>query len=678
MSKKQASNKKVTSITAPGIWVSAGEITQDFDNATWKELIKDYTEMRNGGAVESTTISVLKYPILRAGYTITHSNQEMTDYLYWIFETLLNSFKEEGGFREFQEHILIALELGSAFFEKVYQKGVKTPDGKVTNRIIRLAPFKLETIFEFYYDEDMFFSGIRHERRMNNGGLEFVDIDLGNLFFYAHNAEFGDPRGRSELRPIRNMYKIKKDILLATARAQQRGAGIPEIKSMKNGLTQEEKSRLEQIGRSIGNMKNGYIITDPDVEIKLHSLQMQGSPEATLEFINRDMFFNTLTEFMTSGIGQSGSRAATGEHKSSYELKYNAITTALEVKINYLIREMINISYFGPQVDYPTFQFNSMQATDITQVAESLGKLYEHNILIKQEGDEEFIRGMFNLPDKIEVQETRTPENTDEQDKDLHIHKELFFREVVKGEQFLSFVHSRFNVEEKEAMYTSLQERTREIVEEVVLKYIDYAVKKTDAGEPLTVKYDIELFNRLNKLYQEGYSTGRKDVAGEIAKAGELELASGTDPKIKISQTLKRHAGKLMFNVKVVVEDIIDAEYTPGSTDVSEILQSKALEEAFKTEKRALVEKVSDSYVDGRSDMIQENKEKIELYLYNSILDKNLCDVCAEWTGAVLTLEEAEANGFMTGSGRVNPGCLGGVERCRCNLLIYKLKGELE
>ena len=76
--------------------------------------------------------------------------------------------------------------------------------------------------------------------------------------------------------------------------------------------------------------------------------------------------------------------------------------------------------------------------------------------------------------------------------------------------------------------------------------------------------------------------------------------------------------------------------------------------------------------------MIQENKEEIELYLYNSILDKNLCDVCSEWTGAVLTLEEAEANGFMTGSGRVNPGCLGGIERCRCNLLVYKLKGELK
>lgn len=687
MAKKNTpSNKKIKQTTTPGLWVSSGEISQDFDNVSWKELLKDYTDMRNGGAVESTTISVLKYPILRSGYVITHSNKEMEDYVYWTLDTMINSFRDRGGFQETLEHILLALEYGCSFFEKVYQRGDRTPEGKITNRIVRLAPFKPETIFEFLYDEDVFFSGIKHERRANSGGLEFIDIPISDLFFYAHNSEYGDPRGRSEFRPARNLYKIKKDILLATARAQQRGAGIPEIKSMKNGLTGDEKSRLEAIGRSLGNMKNGYIITDPDIEIKLHSLQIQGSPEATLEFINRELFFNTLTEFMTSGIGQSGSRAATGEHKSSYELKYGAITMAIEERINSLLREIIDISYFGPQVDYPRFQFNSLQTTDVGSVAESIGKLYERNILIKQTGDEEFIRGMFNMPEKIELQETVTPatdtevESHTDEDKQMQAcdHKKLFFREMVTGDDYKNFVASRFNAEEKESMYIDLQEKTRNIVEEVVSKYVAYAIKRTEAGQPIEVKYDVELFNRLNSLYQQGFSAGRKDVAHEIALASEKELAGEADKVLKISQTLKRHAGKLMFNVRVTVEDILEREFTPGKTDVAEVLMSKALEEGFKTEKRSLIEKVSDSYVEGRSDAIQDNKEKIELYMYNSILDKNLCDVCSEWTGAVMTLEEAEENGFVTGSGRVNPGCLGGIERCRCNLLVYKLKGDLE
>jgi len=676
-------SSKAKQETTPGIWVSAGEISQDFDNAPWKELLKDYSEMRNGGAVESTTVSVLKFPMLRTGFSITHSNPEIEDYLYWIFESLVDSFNGREGSKELLEHMLLALEYGCSFFEKVYQRGVLTPDGKITNRIIRLAPFKPETIFEFYYDDMMFFSGIKHERRSSSGGMDFVDIGIDELFFYSHNSEYGDPRGRSEYRPARNLYKIKRDILLATARAQQRGAGIPEIKSSKAGLTTEEKSRLEAIGRSIGNMKNGYVITDADTQLILHSLQVQGSPEATLEFINRELFFNTLTEFMTSGIGQSGSRSATSEHKSSYELKFSAITSAIESRMNGLIRELVDISYFGPQTEYPVFQFNSIDSTDVNMVSESIGKLYERNILVKQEGDEEFIRAMFNMPEKIEIlkEESRSHKEEDPEfmsfDKKKEM-KKLFFRQVLTGAELHSFISKRFNAEEKENMYTDLQQQTDLIVSEVVEKYVEYAIKRVNAGEPLEIKYDIELFNRLNKLYQTGYATGAKDVDYEIAEAGKKELAESPQKVLKISQTLKRHSGKLLYNVRVVVEDILEREYIPGKTDITEILASKALSDGFKQEKRTLIEKVSNSYIEGRSDAIEDNKDRIDLFLYNSVLDKNLCDICAEWTGAVLTLEEAEENGFLIGSGRVNPGCLGGLDRCRCNLLVYKLKGDLE
>lgn len=671
--------------TTTGLLVTAGEISNDFDKVDWKELLQDYTNMRNGGAVESTTVSILKYPILRAGYTIEHSDEEMKDYVQWVFDNLKDSFGGRQGFSEFLRHVLLALDYGCSFFEKVVERGVISNTGKTTNVIRRMAPFKPETIWEFHYDETMTFVGIKHERRNNKGVTDFIDIPSEKLFFYVHNAEYGDPRGRSELRPARNLYKIKKDILLATARAQQRGAGIPEIKSTKSGITDEEKKRLEAVGRSIGNMQNGYIITDADVEVKLHGLQIQGNPEHLLEYINREMFFNTLTEFMTSGIGQNGSRAATSEHKGSYELKYGVVTMDIESSINELIREIIDMSYFGPQTEYPTFKVNSLRAQDITAISDSIVKMYDKAILVKHDGDEEFIRSLFNMPEiQDNAQTVTSPEAIPEVEVEETVEvpsqdlKMLTFNKVLSTEDQLAFIQKHFDIDGTDKLYLDIQNEAQSIIAEVVQKYVYYIAKQFESGLKVEDKYLAELSNRLQKVYSKGFVAGRSAVEHEIELASNRQFATKPkDEKIKYtSESLKRFSGKLLYTVKAVTEDKLDTEWNPKRQSAKEYVETEQLVDGFKTDRRTLIDKVTDGYIEGRTDAINENKDKIDLYLYNSILDHNLCDNCAVLTGAVMTLEEAESMGFLTGKGRVNPNCKGGQSRCRCNLLIYKLRGD--
>lgn len=661
--------------TTPGIHLSAGEIYQDYDEVTWKDLIRDYTHMRNGGAVESTTVSILKYPILRAGYTINHKDEVIRNYIQWAFDMLIDSFGESDGFAEFLNHLFLALEYGCSFFEKVYKNGVYTPENKITNIINRLAPFKPETIWKFHYNAEMQFSGITHERRQGDSINSFIDIPASKLFFYSHNTEYGDPRGRSELRPVRNLYTIKKDILLATARAQQRGAGIPEIHFKKTGITEADKAKADLIGRTIGNMKGGYISTDEDIEIKLHSLQIQGSPEALLEFINRDLFFNTLTEFMTSGIGQSGSRSATSEHKGSYELKCGVITLALEKRINLLIKEIIDISCYAPVEEYPTFKFNALQQTDIVSAADSIIKFYDKAILNKQKGDEEFIRGLFNMPEKIE--QIEVPALSMRHNK-LELSNKTF-RKSLSVEEQNEFILNNFDSDNVNNLYLEMQKESEDIINGIINKYALYIAKQKESGNKVEDKYNAELVNRLNKIYKTGYSEGVSAVNKEIDKisAKKLDSSSKTeDLKKGISQSLTRYAGRLLFNVKTVVEDKIDTDYIEGQGTVSEYVVSQNFENGFKTDKRTLIEKTTDGYLNGRADTLSENKDKIELYFYNSILDTRLCDNCAKLTGAVITEDEAVKLGLMPGRGRVNPECLGGIGSCRCILMPYKIKGE--
>jgi hypothetical protein len=695
--------------TTSGIFLSAGEISDDFDKVTWKELLEDYTNMRNGGAVESTTISILKYPIIGAGYTITHENKKVVDYLNWCFENLVDSFGDKDGFHEFINHLFLAIDYGCSFFEKVYKTGVYTPDGKITNIINRLSPFKLETIWEFHYDESMQFSGIRHERRQANKINSFVDIPIEKLFFYAHNAEFGDPRGRSELRPVRNLYKIKKEILLATARSQQRGAGIPEIKFTKAGVTDEEKKKAESVGRSIGNMKNGYVITDSNMELKLHGLTAIGSPEATLEFINRELFFNTLTEFMTSGIGQNGSRSATSEHKSSYESKCAAVMGSVEKRMNILIREMCDLSYLAPLAEYPKFKFNSLTQMDIVAAAASINSFYTSAVLTKQKGDESFIRGMFNLPeideDKIEIEKAKeeeqqekepvvpvkkAPEKTAE-DEEPEEEKTVGQKDAVPGKKKMDsspvaiklsadeqseFIKKMFDVEGKENMYLQFQRDAEEIINEVSKKYSFYIARQIDAGKPVEMKYDVELTNRLNKLYSEAFGTGDGDVTAEIERLMDgMEFANkATEPIKAASKSIGRFASRLLNNIKTVVEDMLDTDWNKAIGAAVDYVEKEKIFDGFKTDKRTLIEKTTDGYMDGRASAIGKYKDNIKLYFYNATLDKNLCDECAKFMGAVMTEEEAIMSDLQVSKGRVNFNCKGGGHRCRCNLIPYKLK----
>lgn len=671
--------------TTPGIYVSAGEISQDYDKVDWKTLLEDYTNIRNGGAVESTTVSILKYPILRAGYAINHSDEKIVKYCEWVFDNLVDSFGEKDGFYEFLNHLFLALEFGCSFFEKVYSIGVYTPDGVITNVIKRLAPFKAETIWKFHYNDDMQFSGITHERRKEDGANEFIPIPISKLFFYAHNAEYGDPRGRSELRPIRNLYNIKKDILLATARAQQRGAGIPEVKAKKSGLTDAEKKRMEAVGRSIGNMKNGYVSTDADFDIKIHSLQSQGSPEALLELITREMFFNTLSEFMTSGIGQNGSRSATSEHKGSYELKCGVVTLSVEKRINLLLREIIDISCFAGISEYPTFKFNALQQTDIVSAADSIIKFYDKAILQKQDGDEDFIRSLFNMPEKKIIEVTPVSQEIKPDENKLSFMKQLDSKKfksvaILSSVEQLDFIKKSFDVTATENLYLDMQKEAEAVILDVMNKYILYLAKQADSGKAFEkdIKYDVELSNRLNKIFKKGYSEGVSAFNKELSELTGKKLDSGKptdDLKKGVSQSLLRYSGRLLYNIKTVVEDKLETEWNKENSAVEYVIE-QSFDDGFKTDRRTLIDKTSDGYLIGRSDTLDENKDKIELFFYNSILDKNLCDTCAKLTGAVMTLEEAQSLGLKTRQGRVNPACLGSIDKCRCVLMPYKIKGD--
>lgn len=655
--------------TRTGLTAYAGKIeNSEFDASDWETLLQDYYDMRKGDAIASTSLDILKLPIMQSEWNIIQANEsdiakEAKRYIEWCFEYMLTEWDS------FMYHILLSFDYGAAFFEKIYESLVDYVDSegkkKKTNIISRIVPFQLETIFEFMYKNGDF-SGIMHERIDTDGGTEYIPIDANKLFWYSHNEEFGDVRGNSELRPVRLVFKIKQSILKSSARAKSRNAGIPEIK-LGEGATESTQSKAKQIGRSIGNTDNGYIITNPDITFTLHALQNAESPEAYIEMLNREMFFNTLSEFMTSGIGGNGSRAATSEHKSAYELKANAVMKRIERALNSLIYEMIDISYLAniPYEDVPKFQFNSISRIDTQKIVSSIVQLYDRMLISKQDGDEEYFRDIFDLPEKKEIDITprQVIDNIETTKLEKHYHRELNQTE-----------REIFSLESANNTFESVQAEAEAIIDNIMSRIFADLAEKLEANPKADIDllYRRELETKLTRLYESAREQGKGDYFDELKKIGYSKKSLATVPK-STRNNIEKWIDRLYLKIVNTVEDSIarvsDSFITKKGGMKDYIL---GIQTGFKTEKRQLITNTQAGYTDGRGDAIEATKDDVSEYMYSGILDRNICNNCAPLDGVTLTLQEARDAGLNITS-PVNPDCLG-RDQCRCQLIPVSLE----
>ncbi len=405
--KKTKSNR----IANTGIYVSGGQIEQsDYDKKNLNELMQDYTDMRNDDTIASSSVDILMYPILNASFNIMPGYKEgekSSDIAKECADYVMETYNQlDSGLNYYKRHKLLALYFGFAMFEKVWKMG-DTINGKIGNRLKDLYPIQHDTIWKWEYDEKCNFTGIKQEQRKPEKGFTYVDIPVEYLHIFTPFEEFKNKQGRSLLRPSRLVWKIKTQVWKASGRASTRGAGIPEFKITPTGNQTTDatlKSTVETMGRNIGNSENAYVLTQEGVlEFTLHSLQNQEMNMQLIQQANTEMFYNTMSQFVTAGIGANGSRAATGEHKSPYFDALESIIQTFEENEDDLIREIVDNSPYANLEDYdmPFCQLERPKSTDIVQVGTLINSMIGRSIT-RTPDLEVFLRNMLGLPEKTE------------------------------------------------------------------------------------------------------------------------------------------------------------------------------------------------------------------------------------------------------------------------------------
>lgn len=688
--------------TNSGITASAGEIEHsDWDTKDWFELQQDYVNMMNGCPVISTTWKLIEYPLMQAKLNIdvgpskSDRSKEAADYLRWCFDNLN---RKESYLRK---HKLKAIWSGVSFHECIEKKGDKynyLQDGKefnkLTNRIIKLSYIGNDTINRIELDDVNNLLWIEHKRRRIENAKEkefgaavetLIPIEAKKLHWYTFNEDADDIRGQSILRPVRYYYIAAQKILESKVVATQRGAGIIGIETQ-GTLQGKAKTDMEKVGRTIASMSNGYYMIDATkAKVVLNELKGQQDIMPLIQFINRMKFYNTMSQFLVAGIGESGSRAATEQHKAPYELALNYINTDLSRNYQDLADYFINISYLAPMVkeDYPIIRFSSVTQSDMKREAEVYKLFFEAGMPLT-DVDWNMIREHLNLP------ATETNIKTDKQTlvdenqgtgQDIKPENQMSMAHKEKARnikpEILEFESNIFELQSATEHFLTTQDKVTNEIDGVIHKlFLDIVGQlKRNRKANIDMRYQGELIKKLIGLYEEGYNRGESDVKKEVGKLSKnIELALDNSGKKEAKNNIDKLVNKFYTNIKTRIEtnmSKVNDKYIEKKGGLENYILE--LESGFAYDRRDLITEVEAGYTNGRGETLFDLKGKIETYLYSAVVDKSLCDNCAPFDGNIFTYDELQSQGLQL-THPVNPDCLGGSND-RCQIIAYSLGG---
>lgn len=577
-----------------------------------------------------TTVDLLLIPILQANYEIIIKPGEYQLKSKKLIEYTINNLYDS--FSNLKNHSILAIILGCQFFEIVWN--IEKFEDIYFNRIIRLLPIKIENIKTFLFNDNGDLNGLEIIDNNNNVKTLYKD----NIFYIIHNQFFNDPRGNSEIRHIIPIVEIKENLIKNAEKTIARGVGIPVAFGDTSLMSEDAFEKYKILMRNIANTNGAYAIVDKNEIEKIEFLRVDHSNiMPLLEFLNRDIFFNTLTQFITTGLGQNGSRATAEELKSPYALKVASIVKELESYFQWLINIIISnssLSLYLKKEDYPQFKFVNVTELDLNVFSSVLSNFVNLGLKLN-ENDFNYIRQILKLP-VLENKETSLTYN-------------------FKQNKINDF--KIFEMEKLAEIYNDTENKIEE--------FYDKLIKEITAYIYLKIPIDIDkIYKKMSDFLKE-YAINIKQEANKTAIK---ELRKLNDKReYLLSNKLSQEDSILQFIIKIInIAKELDFE---GIEDF-EYIENK-IKEKSKREKRDLIINIQKEIQDGRGEVFEQT-EGIK-FKYTSMLDNNVCDVCSSLHDIIFTKEEIIDAGLNFKS-PVNPNCLGLVKKnnCRCQLIPIK------
>ena len=611
--------------------ILSGKIDNEniLDDESFSEILIKCQKAYFTDPLVKTTMDLLLAPIMQSNYEVIINNK-LDEYQIKaknLIEDTINNLYD--GFSNLKTHCILAFIIGCQFFEIVWN--IEQKNGIIYNKIIRLLPIKIENIKNFLFNDNGDFVGLEISDNDGNEKTLFKD----NLFYVIHNQFFNDPRGNSEIRHIIPLIEIKESLIRNAEKTIARGVGVPIAFGDTTLMSEDSFEKYKILMRNIANTSGAYAIVDKNEIERIEFLKVDHSNiMPLLEFLNRDIFFNTLTQFLTTGLGQNGARATAEELKSPYALKVSSIVKELENYLQWLVNIIISnssLSLYLKKEDYPQFRFVNVTELDLNAFSTILTNFVNLGLKLN-DNDLDYIRQLLKLP-AIENKETSLSYKLRQN----------------KINDFGIFERDRL-IE----LYQDTEKKFEDFYNKLIKEVTAYIYLKQPINTEKILKKMLDFLKEFAiNIKQEA----NKTAISELNKIKKLN-------NYKLSSKLSQEQGILEFIIKII--DVIKDIDFKNVEDFEDI--EKTIKNNTKREKRDLLIEIQKEIQNGRGEIFEQT-EGVR-FKYTSMLDGNVCDVCNNLHDIIFTKEEVKDTGLNFVS-PVNPNCLGllGGNNCRCQLI---------
>lgn len=367
-----ASVSRILQETLRYVTADAGLIT-----ATGKSRLEEtnglsvFEEMSRDAQVKAA-LSIKKYAVLSGRWSLEPYDDspeaaDQAEFIRWCLKELMG----DRGLG--LEPVMTAFAYGRSICEIVYES-IKYGPHKGKYMVKKLKPKNVGFI-DFDMDE---FNNINAFLVTNIQGKQ-KRVDPKKIVHYAWDAEFDNPYGKSDLTSCYSWYWAKKTLYkYLLIYADKYASPIPVFNVAKN-LNPTDEAKLDNAAKQY-HISN-FFKMPKGVELELHqsagtggSLYIEAMRECDAQ-IAKSILAQTLS---TNENIKTGTHAQAKVHKEMLEFVLAKVQNDIEKNVvrEQLIKRLVDLNFPDPQ-GYPIFQFYSLDAETLGQVATALQSLID-------------------------------------------------------------------------------------------------------------------------------------------------------------------------------------------------------------------------------------------------------------------------------------------------------------
>ena len=373
-----------------------------------------FDKMRNDDQIKAC-LSFKKQALLSGGWTINTPESMADEEGEWEVSEFIEYAIKNAMYGTFDSNImevLTALDYGYSICEKVW---APLEDGPYAGKVA-IKSLKGKKPNDFWFTCDIYGNLISMRQQTPDG---FNDYPIEKFVIHTNEYEFGNYYGRSDMEAAYRAWWAKDNTYKWLMMLMEK-AGIPPIFIFYDpkAVPLEMKNNLKSVLENLQAGTSGIIPTEGGKDsARLETVEMGKNVAEifipSIEMFNKDMSRALLMPGLL-GMTPSGTTGSYARAQVEFDLFVLAIQKLQREIAKFVVDEQIIkplVTYnYGPQDEYPFFEFNPITDDTKVEMFDAWQKLAQGKLVTPQTIDEDHIRQSFKFPERQEGTEMDIPE----------------------------------------------------------------------------------------------------------------------------------------------------------------------------------------------------------------------------------------------------------------------------